>query len=81
MEAITEREVLIKLDSKVSQLSESIDRLTSMIEKIEDTKLKDFDTRLEHLEKKINEWGGVYKFVILLSILLAIFANLKPYIR
>lgn len=77
MEAKSEREVLIKLDSKVSQLAESIDRLTTMLEKLEDIKLKDLEQRLSAIERWMSGWRGVYVAISIVALIAAIYANIN----
>jgi hypothetical protein len=80
MEPVTDREVLIRLDSNVQQLRDSIVRLGDTIEKLEETKIKDHEVRLTKMEKWHNEWAGAYKAGLIISLLLGIYSAVKNFL-
>lgn len=79
MEPVTDREVLIRLDSNVQQLSDSINRLGDTLEKLEETKIKDHEQRLTLMEKWRNEFSGAYKAGLIISLLLGIYSAVKNF--
>lgn len=77
MEANTEREEIIKLDGKIDKLDgkvdyvvESLERVIAQFEKLETTRLQDFEKRLLIVEKWISEWKGVHRALLIISLLL-----------
>jgi len=81
MEPITDREIMIRLDSNVSQLRDTIERFAEALEKLEDTKIKDHNERILKLEKWVSEWSGAYKVMAIIALALGIFNALKSFIR
>lgn len=79
MEAITDREVLIRLDSNVEQLKESIDRLGVTLQKLEETKIKDLDVRLAKIENWKSEFSGAYKVAVIIALALGIISTIKTF--
>lgn len=80
MEPVTEREILIRLDSNVSQLSDTIERFAKALEKLEETKIKDHEERLTVIENWRSEFSGAYKIVALVGLLLGMFATFRTFI-
>ncbi len=70
----TDREWLIKLGSDINRLSQAIEGFAQKLEVFEETKLKDFETRLKAIEKWQSEWGGVWKFIVIIGAVLGILA-------
>ncbi len=81
MEAITDREIMLKLDANVSQLKDSIERFADALEKLEETKIKDHNDRILKIEKWMSEWSGAYKIIALTALAIGIFNALKPYLK
>ena len=81
MEPITDREIMLKLDSNVSQLKDSIERFAAALEKLEETKIKDHDDRITKIEKWMSEWSGAYKIIAMAALLMGIFNLIKPYLK
>lgn len=81
MEPITDREIMIRLDSNVSQLRESIERFAKALENLEEIKIKDHEIRLNKIEKWVSEWSGAYKIIAILALILGIIATLKVFIK
>jgi len=81
MELITDREILVKLDANVSQLKDSIERFAEALEKLEETKIKDHDDRINKIEKWMNEWAGAYKVIAIVALVISVFNALKPYFK
>lgn len=81
IDAVTEREILIRLDSNVSQLSDTIERFAKALEKLEETKIKDHEDRLSDIEKWKNEFSGAYKVIALMGLLLSVFATLRTFLK
>jgi hypothetical protein len=79
MEPVTEREVLIRLDSNVGQLKESIDRLSNTFKNFEETKIKDIDVRLTKIENWKSEFSGAYKVGIIIALVLGIISTVKTF--
>jgi hypothetical protein len=80
MEPVTEREVLIRLDSNVGQLKESIDRLSNTFKNFEETKIKDIDVRLTKIENWKSEFSGAYKVGIIIALVLGIISTIKTFL-
>lgn len=81
MEPTTDREILIQLDGNVQQLRDSIVRLGDTIEKLEETKIKDHEVRLNVLEKWYSEFSGAYKVAIIIALMLGIFSTIKQFFK
>ena len=81
MEPTTDREIMIRLDSNVSQLRDSIERFAVALEKLEETKIKDHETRIMKIEKWQSEWAGAYKILTIAAISLSLFATLKAFTK
>lgn len=79
IESKTEREELITLDGKIDRLDgkvdyvlESLERVITQFEKLETTRLQDFEKRLITVERWISEWKGVHRALLIISLLLGI---------
>ena len=81
MEPTTDREIMIRLDSNVSQLRDSIERFAVALEKLEETKIKDHEMRLMKIEKWQSEWAGAYKILTIAALALSLFATLKAFTK
>lgn len=81
MEAITDREIMIRLDTNISQLKESIEKFARALENLEEIKIKDHEIRLNKIEKWVSEWSGAYKIIAVIGLILGIIATLKVFIR
>lgn len=85
MEPKTEREYLIKIDTNVTVLTNIVNKLSIIVEKLEDVKLKEMDKRISDLEtkveKQISEKSGAGKFAnwiaIAISTIVALYTSLK----
>lgn len=69
-----------KLDNKIDNVCDSLDRVAQAIEKLETVRVTDHEMRISKLEKWQSEWGGVYKAVAVLALLLGIVANIKKFL-
>jgi hypothetical protein len=76
MEPTTDREIMIKMDGKVDRMCEAVERLARSVEKLETVKFQDHEKRLARLEKKDNEWGGVYRFFVILALTISVVTGL-----
>lgn len=76
MEPTTDREIMIKMDGKVDRMCEAVERLADSVEKLETVKFLDHEKRLARLEKKDNEWGGVYRFFVITAIASSVITTL-----
>ena len=72
LQPTTDREIMIKLDSKMDNLAAALERFADTLENLEVNKLADIEKRLDKTEKFINEWGGVWKFVLIAGGILSI---------
>jgi len=70
----TDREWLIKIGSDINRLSEAIEGFAEKLELFEETRLKEFEKRIKDLEKWQSEWGGVWKFIVIIGAVLGILA-------
>lgn len=61
----TDRELLLTVVSRLDQVSESMERIASTLEKLENSKIASHDVRITKLEKWKNEWGGALKVVVI----------------
>lgn len=68
----TDRELMIKIGEEVKRLSESIDRFAEKLENFEEKKLAGIEARVKIIEAWRSEWSGVWKLVIIGSIILGI---------
>lgn len=77
MEAKTDRELIIQVDGKLSTMATSVERLASILERLETVKFEAHESRITKLEKFTNQWGGaLIAFniaAIILGILISIF--------
>lgn len=76
MEATTDREVMIQIDGKVDRMCEAVERLADAVEKLETVKFQDHELRLLALEKRDNEWGGVYRFFVIAALTISVFTGI-----
>jgi hypothetical protein len=76
MEPTTDREIMIKMDGKVDRMCEAVERLADSVEKLETVKFLDHEKRLARLEKKDNEWGGVYRFFVITALAISVVTGL-----
>ena len=74
MEATTDREIMIQLDSNIKSLKDAIEKFADSLEKLEQGKIKKIEDRLDNIEKWISQWQGVHKFFIIVSLLASIAA-------
>lgn len=81
MEAVTDREIMIKLDANVASLRDSIDRFAKALETLEETKVKDLDSRLKIMERFVHEWAGVYKLIAIIGLILGVIVTIKVFIK
>jgi len=81
MEPTTDREIMIRLDSNVAQLRDSIERFAIALEKLEETKIKDHEARIMKIEKWQSEWAGAYKILIIAALALSFLATVKAFVK
>jgi len=70
----TDREWLIKIGADINRLSQAIEGFAEKLELFEETRLKKFEKEIEELKKWQNEWGGVWKFIVITGAVLGIIA-------
>jgi len=80
IEAVTEREILIKLDTTVTQLKEAVLGFTDALTKLEETKIKDLEREMAGILKWKAEFSGAYKIVALIGLVLGFFATIKSFL-
>lgn len=74
MEPTTDREIMIQLDTNIKSLGGAIEKLAISLEKLEEGKIKTIEDRLDKVDKWINQWQGVHKFFLIISLLASIAA-------
>lgn len=79
MEAITDREVMIQLDSNIKQLRDSIEKFAKSLENLEETRIKELEIRVDKLEKWKNEWSGGLKILLIISVILSLISTFKAF--
>jgi len=81
MEAKTDRELIIRVDGRVEALAESVERLATVIERVETVKFAALEERVSRMERIINRWGGAAiafnLFITLSALLIAFFEYRK----
>lgn len=81
MEAKTDRELIIRVDGRVEALAESVERLATVIERVETVKFTALEERVSRMERIINRWGGAAiafnLFITLSALLIAFFEYRK----
>lgn len=75
----TDREIMFSLSHKIDMASSNMERLcitidgvVKSLEKLETTRLKDHEDRINKIELWRSEWGGVYKFGVIIALGLSI---------
>jgi len=88
MEATTQGEQMIQLDSKIDKLDskidtvcESLDRVASALEKLETTRVTNHEIRITNIEKWKSEWAGAYKIISVFGLALAIIATIVSLLK
>jgi hypothetical protein len=83
LEPKTDREIMMVMASginaqntKIDGLTDAVERIAIVIEKLETNKIGSIEKRLGVLEKWYNEWGGVLKLVTIASLVLGIITAL-----
>lgn len=72
MEAISDREIMIRLHDNVTTLKEAIERFAKTLENLETIKIKDHEQRLSKVERFVSEWAGAYKIIAIVGLVLGI---------
>lgn len=79
----TDREIMFSLSNKIDvtnsnmeRLCETIENVVRSLEKLEATKLKDHETRINKMELRWSELGGMYKTMIIISGALSVVATI-----
>lgn len=78
---ISDREYIISLSGDIRNLSESIDRFSQVITKLEDQRITPMENDLQDLKEWRSEINGTWKAVGIVSVLLSIAATLKAFIH
>ena len=80
IEPQTDREIMLHLDRKIDLFADRLERLTSVLEKLETIKFEGHEERLAAIEKEINQWKGITKLgmgiIIIIQILMQILDQL-----
>jgi hypothetical protein len=58
LEPQTDREIMLHLDRKIDLFADRLERLTSVLEKLETIKFEGHEERLAAIEKEINQWNS-----------------------
>lgn len=75
----SDREWLIRLSEQVARLSNAIEDFSDTLKDFEEKKIIELEKRVKDLEKWQNEWGGVYKFLLIGLTILTIFSIIIRY--
>lgn len=81
LEPQTDREILIIVNAKVDQLCESIERFAANLEKLETTKVLKLEERVTKIEKWQSEWGGAYKVLAIIAMILSLVSAIKVFMK
>ena len=76
MEAKTERELIIQVNGKVDLIAESMERLTNVLEKLENVKFQAHEERLLKVERFVNQWGGALIAFNIAAVIIGILISL-----
>lgn len=77
----TNRELMLQIGQQVRTLSESINRLTSQIEKIEEQKIKIIIEEIDSIKQWRSEWNGTWKFWIIIGGASAIILGILNFLK
>jgi hypothetical protein len=77
----TDRELLLKLDSQIEKLSESIDRFGETLKNIEEKKIAGLEKRITELEKWQQMANGGWKTFTIVSAIIAAVALVKSFFK
>ncbi len=84
----TDREIMFSLSNKIDITNSNIERLcftindvVKSLEKLETTRLKDHEERINKIETWYSEWNGVYKFGTILALGLSIVGAFVSFIK
>lgn len=77
----TNRELMLQIGQQVRTLSESINRLTSQIEKIEEQKIKIILEEIDSIKQWRSEWNGTWKFWIIIGGASAIILGILNFLK
>lgn len=77
MEPQTDREIIIQVDGKLDSLTQNVERLATIVERLETTKFEELDERIKSLEKFQNQWGGVLIAFNIIIAIIAIYVGFK----
>lgn len=69
----TNRELEIKLESSIERLADGIERLIDRFDKFEEKQYEPLQKTVERHDKVLNEINGVWKFVLIITTLVAAF--------
>lgn len=70
----TDRESLIRIDAKLDNMCEAVERLANAIDKFEGEKYDDHEKRIRSLEDERNERKGMYRFFIIITVVITTLA-------
>ncbi len=84
----TDREIMFSLSNKIDITNSNIERLcftindvVKSLEKLEATRLKDHEERINKMEAWYNEWNGVYKFGTIIALGLSIVGAFVSFLK
>lgn len=77
----TNRELMLQIGQQVRTLSESINRLTMQIEKIEEQKIKIILEEIDSIKQWRSEWNGTWKFWIIIGGASAIILGILNFLK
>lgn len=77
----TNRELMLQIGQQVKTLSDSINRLTMQIEKIEEHKIKIIVEDVDSLKQWRSEWNGTWKFWIIIGGASAIILGILNFLK
>lgn len=77
----TDREIIIALSGKIDNLADKIEKFADALEKLEITRIQALEKRIDDLEKANNKISGIWLAVIGLSIILSLIATLLQLFR
>jgi hypothetical protein len=79
LEPQTDREIMLHLDRKIDLFADRLERLTSVLEKLETIKFEGHEERLAAIEKEINQWKGITKVgmvvIVVIQILIQVLSH------
>lgn len=72
MEPQTDREIMMKIDSKLDSSIEAIERIANTLERLENVKFEEHDSRIASLEKFKYQIMGALALVVALDVVISL---------